>query len=402
MAKNIYVEEYAGVPVAEQKMEIVERKGVGHPDTICDSIMEALSVELSKEYLKRFGRIYHYNVDKGMLVAGRSEKAFGGGRVIEPMLLVFGDRATRYVGDDEVPIGEIAVETAKRWFRDNLRYVDPDEHVRYQIEIKEGSEELRDIFERGEKVLGANDTSAAVGYAPLTPLEKAVLELERYMNSRDFKRRFPETGEDIKVMGLRFIDEVVFTVAMSFVDRHVESLSDYFRRKSEVLNDVREYLSRKIDMKFRIDLNTLDDPSRGMGGVYLTVTGTSAEDADCGEVGRGNRVNGVIPLNRPVSNEAAAGKNPVSHVGKIYNILSHKLAEKIYGEVPGIREVYVWLLSQIGRPIDDPLAATVEVKLEDGVKLTDVRERITDIVDGELSRISDFCMELALGKHRVC
>ena len=402
MARNIYVEEYVGVPIAEQKMEIVERKGIGHPDTICDSIMEALSIELSREYLKRFGRIYHYNVDKGMLVAGRSEKVFGGGRVTEPMLLIFGDRATRYIGGDEVPIDEIAVETAKRWLRENLRYVDPDEHVKYQVEIKEGSEELKDIFERGEEILGANDTSAAVGYAPLSPLEKAVLDLERYMNSREFKKRFPETGEDIKVMGLRLTDRVVFTVAMSFVDRHIESVSDYFRKKSEVLDDVREYLRGKIDMEFKIDINTLDDPSRGMGGIYLTVTGTSAEDADCGEVGRGNRVNGVIPLNRPVSNEAAAGKNPVSHVGKIYNILSHRLAERIYSEVSGIREVYVWLLSQIGRPIDDPLATTVEVKLEKGVKLSDVREKIADIVDQQLSRISEFCMELALGKHRVC
>lgn len=36
-----------------------------------------------------------------------------------------------------------------------------------------------------------------------------------------------------------------------------------------------------------------------MGGMYLTVLGTLAEDADSGEVGLGNQVNGLIPMNRP-------------------------------------------------------------------------------------------------------
>ncbi len=85
-------------------------------------------------------------------------------------------------------------------------------------------------------------------------------------------------------------------------------------------------------------------------------TNKTAENAESGQVRRGNRVNGIIPL-RPVSSEAAAGKNPVSHVGKINNVLSHRIANEIYVNVPGIREVYVWLLGQIGEPIDLPKIA---------------------------------------------
>ena len=71
-----------------------------------------------------------------------------------------------------------------------------------------------------------------------------------------------------------------------------------------------------------VEIRTRHD--RGAGGMYLTVLGTSADGADGGQVGRGNRVNGLISLHRPMSTEAAAGKNPVSHVGKIYNLLAHR------------------------------------------------------------------------------
>jgi S-adenosylmethionine synthetase len=72
--------------------------------------------------------------------------------------------------------------------------VDPEKHVKYQVEINPGSQGLVDIFKRKGKVLGANDTSAAVGYAPMTRTEKTVLNTEKYVNSKDFKERFPEAG----------------------------------------------------------------------------------------------------------------------------------------------------------------------------------------------------------------
>src|SRR3989442_1573579 len=117
------------------------------------------------------------------------------------MLMVFGDRATYEVDGDPVPIDEIAVSTAKKWFKKNLRFVDPERHVRYQVELARGSEALRDIFSRKGKFYGANDTSAAVGYAPLTDSEKIILHTERYINSPSFKKEFPETCEDVKIMG---------------------------------------------------------------------------------------------------------------------------------------------------------------------------------------------------------
>jgi len=281
--------------------------------------------------------------------------------------------------------------------------VDPEKHVRYQVELKPGSPELTDIFKRKGMILGANDTSAAVGYAPMTKTETIVLETERYVNSKDFKKKFPESGEDVKVMGLRRGTDLNVTIAMALVDRFVKSEKDYFRKKTEILEEIKKFVKEKADFEnVTVDLNTLDVEGRGLGGVYLTVLGTSADGADSGQVGRGNRVNGVIPLNRPVCSEAAAGKNPVSHVGKIYNVLTHKIANSIYGQVPGIEEVYIWLLSQIGKPIDQPAIAAAQVVMKSGNSFEHVRKEIEEVMDSELENIEKFCKDLAYGKIPIC
>jgi S-adenosylmethionine synthetase len=399
----LVVNELRQTPVSEQGLEIVERKGLGHPDHICDAVMNEVSVALSREYIKRFGSVLHHNIDKGLLAAGEVRRNFGGGEVKRPMLMIFGDRATYDVDGDAVPIDEIAVSTAKKWFKKNLRFVDPDRHVRYQVELARGSEALRDIFNRKGKFYGANDTSAAVGYAPFTDTERIVLDTERYINSPSFKKEFPETGEDVKIMGSREGKDLNLTIALAFVDRLIENENQYFQRKSEVIEDVTRFVKSRVKFDgVNIDINTLDKKGRGMGGIYLTVLGTSADDGDGGQVGRGNRVNGVIPLNRPTCSEAAAGKNPVSHVGKIYNLLTYEIAQHVHQKVPGVKEVYVWLLSQIGRSIDDPKVAGIELILDKGVELKRVSKSAAEIAKSDLNNINDFTKRLTEGKIPVC
>lgn len=384
-------------------MEIVERKGKGHPDFICDAAMDAVSVALSQEYIRQFGRILHHNIDKSLLAAGSVEKRFGGGRVIRPMELIIGDRATFSVGDRQIPVTEIALGAAREWFRKNLRFVDPELHVNFRVVLAPGSEELTDIFARPGEVMAANDTSAAVGYWPLSPTELAVLALEQHLNSREFKEHFPETGEDIKVMGLRSGKDLELTVAMPFLARFIESEGEYFARKGVVEREIGEFLTGLPGFGRKgVRLNALDEPGRGLGGVYLSLLGTSAEDADSGQVGRGNRVNGIIALGRPLGTEAAAGKNPVSHVGKIYNILAHRLAQEICEELEGVREAHVLLLSRIGTPIDRPRMAAAQLLLEKGIRLGNVSAKAEEIIGQRLAGINGFCMELAAGRYPVC
>jgi S-adenosylmethionine synthetase len=399
--RRILVEHLPNIPVGRQQVELVERKGVGHPDSICDAIMEAVSVALSQAYIEQAGRVLHHNIDKGLLVAGQTTPALGGGTVDAPMRLVFGDRATTQWNGHHIDVNDIAETTARRWLTENLRFVNSQKHIIFQNEIQPGSPELMDIFQRD--VLGANDTSAAVGYAPLTETERFVLAAERRLNSPEFKARFPEAGEDVKVMGARQERELSLTVALAFVDRFVPDEKTYFVRKAAIRDDLQSYLETELNDldRINIDINTLDEPGRGLGGMYLTVLGTSAEGADCGQVGRGNRVNGVISLNRPMGTEAAAGKNPVSHVGKIYNLLSHQIAGDIYEAVDAVEEVYVWLCSQIGQPVDRPWIASAQVVLQPGAGLPDVKPAIEEIIDRELADIRTFTERLARGELSV-
>src|SRR5262245_22388432 len=255
----IIIEPFKGKSVIDQRVEIVERKGTGHPDHLCDAVMEAVSIALSREYLREFGTILHYNIDKGLLAAGSTEKRFGGGKVLKPMELIIGDRATFAAGGKKVPVADIAVGAAKDWLCRNLRFLDPEKHIKYRVVLSPGSEELSDIFARPGAVRSANDTSAAVGYYPLSPTERIVLGLERYLNSGPFKKKHPETGEDVKVMGLRTGTELDLTVAMPLISTFVRSEREYFERKEILSREMQRFVAGSQDFKsVRVHFNTLD------------------------------------------------------------------------------------------------------------------------------------------------
>jgi len=194
-------------------------------------------------------------------------------------------------------------------------------------------------------------------------------------------------------------------VAMPLLSHLVCSEKEYFDRKALIQKEMRIILNRIAIPDFTdiaVHYNTLDQEGRGLGGVYLSLLGTSAEDADSGQVGRGNRVNGLISMNRPMGTEAAAGKNPVSHVGKIYSLLAHKLAKEVYEISDGIKEVYVFLLSRIGNPIDKPQMVTAQVLLEPGRSIKDLAHSAEEIIEKQLRNINDFCFDIAEGKYPIC
>ena len=356
-------------PVYSQDAEIVERKGTGHPDTICDSLAEELSVRLSKLYLEEFSAIMHHNVDKALLVGGVARPEFGGGEVVSPIEIYLVGRALSEKDGKLLPVEELAIEVTREWIGNNLRNLDPDKHLVIKPRIKPGSRDLVDLFlrfqTRGEVPL-ANDTSFGVGYAPLDTLERVVYETERLLNSPEFKESHPEVGEDIKVMGVRIGDRIRITIACAFVDRYLNSLEEYVAKKEEIKRKVEELAGEIHDRPYEVFINTADDPQSG--SVYITVTGTSAEQGDDGQVGRGNRVNGLITPYRPMSLEAAAGKNPVSHIGKIYNVVAGTIAQRVVEEVEEIEEAYCYLVSQIGKPINEPQVCDVKIRTKGDIR----------------------------------
>ncbi len=397
-----HFQQASGPKTADLDVEIVERKGIGHPDSMCDAIMEDVSRALSRAYLDRAGTVLHHNCDKALLVAGQVELQWGGGRVLEPMRLVMGDRATAAWNGQRIDVNAIAVDTARQWIRAHLHHVDPDGHLQYQVELKPGSASLAAQYRR-EGVPTANDTSTVVGYAPVTETERLVFEAERYLNSRGFKACFPDTGEDVKVMGVREARTLHLTIAMPLLDRALHSEDDYFERIEEIREATLAHLRSRLEHldELTLVLNALDRRGEGLAGIYASVLGVSAESADSGEVGRGNRVNGLISFCRPGGSEAAAGKNPVGHTGKIYSVLADRLAGRLVGGVQGLEEVTLWLSSEIGQPVDQPRVVFALAYLSPGAVLVDVAAASEAIIASELAQLPAFCRDLAAGVHTV-
>ncbi|MFO7719691.1 MAG: methionine adenosyltransferase [Gillisia sp.] len=364
--------------ITAEGIEIAERKGLGHPDTICDLITEQISVELSKYYLKEFGAIMHHNVDKALLIGGQSQPGYNGGQIILPISLIFAGRATFRVEDKKIPVEEIAVETAKKWLKKNIIHLETKTGIQISSRIRMGSHELVELFNRfgkGEIPL-ANDTSFGVGYYPTSILEKTIIEIEALLNHPETKMKFPFVGEDIKVMGVKIHQTTNFTIAIAMVDKYISDLEDYISK----IKIIKEYIRNSLNLEDAIiDINTADDYRRE--SIYLTVTGTSAENGDDGQVGRGNRINGLITPYHPMSLEATSGKNPVSHIGKIYNYfamdLSRMIVENNFSE-----EAAVFIVSQIGKPIDEPQLLHIKLK-----NIKSNPEKIKDLVMEHLKEL---------------
>ncbi len=385
--------------VNNQEIEIVERKGLGHPDTICDALAERLSAELCKIYYEKFGFVLHHNVDKNLLVGGSAVPKFGGGEVKEPIEIFLSGRAIKEYKGEKIPVDEIAVECAKDWLRENIHAIDPENHVKIHTYIRPGSVDLVDIYMRQLKagLPLSNDTSFGVGFAPFDELENVVYHVERRLNDKEFKKVHPEVGEDVKVMGVRVGEKIKITIACAFVDKFVRDIDDYVEKRENVRRTALEVARKFTVREVEVDINTGDDIENQ--NVYITVTGTSAEAGDDGEVGRGNRVNGLITPYRPMSLEAAAGKNPITHVGKLYNITANDIAKSVTEEIPEIEEAYVYMVSQIGKPINQPLA--VDVKVRSAENLEAFRPKIEVIVNENLSRMNEIWKRLINGEVTV-
>ena len=383
--RNIRVEPTNRLAVEDQEVEIVERKGIGHPDSICDGVAESVARALAQEYLDRFGKPLHYTTDETQLVAGTAAPAFGGGEVLEPIYLLIVGRATKEYEGEKIPTETIALEAARDYLNENLPRLDVGKDVVVDVKLGEGSGDLKDVFGEEGAVPMANDTSFGVGHAPLTETEEIVYRTERRLNT-EYAADNPELGPDVKVMGKREDNHIDVTVAAAMIDEHVAGLEEY----RAAVEGVREYVSdlarEYTDRAVSVDVNTADDYDDG--AIYLTTTGTSAEQGDDGSVGRGNRANGLITPNRPMSMEATSGKNAVNHIGKIYNLLSTDIAETVVDEVDGIRDLQIRLLSQIGRPIDEPHVADAHLVTEDGISVADIEDDVTRIVDRELADVT--------------
>jgi len=384
--KNLKVTRGAGPSVDKLPVEIVERKGKGHPDTLCDKAAEELSVRLSEYYMETFDQVQHHNVDKVLLVGGQSNAKFGGGDVIEPIYILMSGRAVDVVDKDyerQVPVGKFAVEHTRQWLSKDLPHLDVNSDVIIDYKIRAGSTDLVGNFDMETGIPRANDTSFGVGYAPMSPTELITLESEELLNSPKVKKQWPQIGEDIKIMATRIDDKIHVQVAAAIISSETKDKNEYANVMEGIADLVLDHAVKITDMEVEVGVNTADSPKDNL--FYLTVTGTSAEHGDDGQVGRGNRANGLITPYRPMTLEAAAGKNPVSHVGKTYNVAAREIVERVYEEHPDLSQVYCYLVSQIGSPITEPQAVNVELYGDCDIDL--VRKSVESITEEVIAKL---------------
>ncbi|MBC7110181.1 MAG: methionine adenosyltransferase, partial [Archaeoglobi archaeon] len=194
-------------------------------------------------------------------------------------------------------------------------------------------------------------------------------------------------------------DKISLTIAGAIVSKYVNDLEEYKAVKEEIRNFVRDVASEFTEKSVEVEVNTGDDYT--IPSVYLTVTGTSMEMGDDGSVGRGNRCNGLITPNRPMSMEATSGKNPVNHIGKIYNLLANQIANDIVEAIEGIEEVYVRILSEIGKPINEPKIASAQVIMKKGYEFEKVKNKIEAVIEEWLDEIEKITEMVVEGKLRT-
>lgn len=406
--KNIYVNGINQIPVPQRQIEIVERKGIGHPDSVADGVAETVSESLCAMYQKEVGHVLHHNTDQTEVVAGISAPAFGGGKIIKPVYILMDGRATTYIDKDgdrtSLPVESTALRGVREYLRKTYPYLDIDSDVILDTKLGMGSDDLTGVYKASNYL--SNDTSFGVGFAPFSITDELTLRTEEYING-SMKKKIPAAGQDVKVMCSRVGKDITMTVCCAMVDRFIEDKEAYKSVMEEMHGLVVENGNKIIDkagsdVSLRLDLNTGDDYERGV--YYLTVTGLSQEMGDDGSVGRGNRCNGLITPFRPMSMEATSGKNPITHVGKIYNVLSNIIAKDVAKKIKADAEIHVRLLSQIGHTISDPLNANIDIinaGAADSPKLGKWKDEAYEIAADWLDNIDKVSEKIIAGKIRT-
>ena len=307
-------------------MEIIEYKSPGHPDTLTDLIVEECATFLDYYYQKNYGKILHYNVDKALLSAGDCDIYYGGGVVKEVPNFILGGQATNLT--DELRNCLVnQIRKTINFYLPNLK--------EFNVEIRTGNtvKNLVDIA-NDDSVILSNDTSFGVGYYPYSKAEQTVFRIKEELDQLIRTQVIP-IGELYKIM---YTPKTISISAPLYAQR-IRNKEDYAQAKREIELILRSY--GKI----------IFNPDFGNGFPYLTLCGSSIECGDDGQVGRGNRYNGLITPCKPMTLEAYHGKNNKNHVGKLYSKWAFEKAKEIYEKTGKYTEVI--LVSKIGKPITE-------------------------------------------------
>lgn len=378
-------------------LEFIERKGLGHPDTLADALAERLSAKYSQYTLKNFGAILHHNFDKVGLLGGSSFVKFGKGKMINPIRVLLNGRASIKFGSKNIPVENLLIKWTKEFMKERLPLLNVEKDLIFINNLSSKSSpgktdekkaekgtrkywfEPRGLHDLQElKKLVSNDTSLGVGFYPFSELENFILNLENNLNNIYSKKNL-WMGSDIKILAFNGGNQHFITMCIPQIANFVKSVEEYKKNLEKVRSYVLLIAKKYSINNLSLAINTRDNFE--LNELYLTAIGSSIESGDEGLVGRGNRVNGLITPMRPMSMEGACGKNPVYHIGKIYYLAANEIAKRIHKKYKIYNEVYI--ASQSGRELIDPWIVSVFLP-----KNFDDNNGVKKIIKAELKKIS--------------
>lgn len=384
------------IGVAVPTTSLVERKGYGHPDTLADDLAESLSRSYSAYTAQHFGAILHHNFDKLALLGGLSEVRYGGGQMIEPIRVLVNGRAAAKFGDTQIPLQDIILDTVLSFFRKRLPVLGPhDLSIEYNVTsnsspgavLVDGHAPERsrwfnprstsDLRETSQ--LLSNDTSLGTGWGPMNSFESLVVDLaDRFSGPGEFRDEHRWCGSDVKVMGYSSGETTDLILCVPQLSAAVASREAYQDNRAFCLAEAKRIAESALpDQRVSVRINARDVDEKDE--LYLTHTGSSIESGDEGVVGRGNRVNGLITPLRPMNVEGANGKNPVYHVGKLYNVVAHRLAQRLAAVTGSYAEVH--LISATGQRLERPWRTHIRLEA-DAIDVSMVESIALEAFDG--------------------
>ncbi len=381
-----------------RSVEAVERKGIGHPDSLADLIADDFSRRYSRECLSRWGLILNHWVDKVTLVGCAAQVTFGRFTIEKPASIYLFGKISRGIGADSIDIDELFNQSVRSVLNEALGKTDIDRHVRLVVENTAASvtaDHAPGFYHPGSLAEAqhahvgdrcANDTVLCSAYVERGELGPLAQELENAVTHPDYGivSRCAEIGTDVKVVLVRQGRALDMTLCVPCHAERVASRRDYDRLMEHVYQEIRQFADAAAKERgltlARLAMNSKDTARSS----YICPFGTAFGKGDCGAVGRGNRIGGVIDVLGANTSEAPAGKNPLHHVGKLYTIGAQIIARECLSRF-NAASCEVLLATDNGRPLLMPRCVSVELS-----RAVVAKSKIREVVQEVLEQLPQF------------
>lgn len=371
----------------DRNIEIVERKGLGHPDTLADKIAEECSRVYSVYCMEHFGCILHHNIDKVYIGGGLFLLEDGEIKRHNKIRVELNGRVSNTMNGEKIDLEKLFVPVIEEYVSTVLPRINPKEDLNIEINCTQFSKReywyeprnIEDIPDATE--IFAADTSLCIMHGTKTYCENVAMTLEQsFWNYNDKGYAMPkydDIGQDIKVMVSRINNDVTATLCMPVYKDVYETKEEYdmiVKKYEDILYEVASHIENPKGYNLKIEINRMPD---GSYRNYSLVKGSCVECGEEGLVGRGNNGQGLISSLREHTVEAPCGKNERYHTGRVVNFMGKNAVNRINDEL-GIKTTLYCLTRNRGS-IYEPYLFYLSVDKERDI------EKINEIIKEEFN-----------------